>query len=193
MPAPSPVNADSASISPVISSFSVTSVPVDPATLASVFGYTVGSGVTVDPNAPFSAVSSFYSSAVAVDPNVLIGASQYQVSLSDDIRHIILSANHLKAAYNDHINAFNVHMQDDTVNVVVLPDAWDLDSAILLLNDIKAKYNSHRTQSGVHANVAIIRFTAPDRVLYSSISLFTEEAGTPELLSSFSDDGGGSP
>ena len=99
---------------------------------------------------------------------------------------VIDTANLLKQAFNAHLTATahegNVHVRDDLVNAVIVPDATDLNSAIDLLNAIKFAYENHRVQVGVHGSSAFIRLEAPSRVLYEGMRFWETVNGTEGLV-----------
>ena len=75
--------------------------------------------------------------------------------VSQTTQDVIELANQIKTLYELHRTQKidedgdgveeGVHGTDDTVNIVVAPDAFDLTSAITLLNDLSLKFSSHVT------------------------------------------------
>lgn len=63
---------------------------------------------------------------------------------------IINGTNFLKSLYQNHRLSTVSHNQADSLNVVALPDATDLDSVALLLNELKGVLNSHFGDFVVH-------------------------------------------
>jgi hypothetical protein len=51
--------------------------------------------------------------------------------------------NEFKLDYNNHRTESNVHINDDTVNVVSATAAIDLATSIALVNEVKTDYNAH--------------------------------------------------
>ena len=108
-----------------------------------------------------------------------------------DLSSTIVMANALKLFYNRHTavlsRSVGVHVRDDVVNVVVSPDATDIDTATILLNETKLKLGDHRVQPGVHSSAAFIRLDAPSGVLYEGMKFWKFEDGTPGLVHPFAD------
>ncbi len=156
------------------------------------------SPVNVDVESVPTSSSISSTTSVVVDANAVLNSTETLVNATQPMAEIVLLANRLKRLYEDHIDSDGAHMVNDITNIITVPDAFDIESAITLLNALKQAFNSHRVQgtipgvqNSVHANVAVIRFEAPERVAYSSVKLVTESTGVEGLLSSFSDDGGG--
>jgi hypothetical protein len=110
-----------------------------------------------------------------------------------DLVSVIVLANTLKRAFNDHRiklhQVYTVHVVNDVVNVVTSIDATDQTSVNLLLNEISSKYTSHLVQVGVHSSSVLIRLQPPPRVLYEGMQFWTtENGGVRNLVHPFSDD-----
>jgi len=76
------------------------------------------------------------------------------VSATNQVSLIIL-VNRLKYLYNRHIDRGVigdgvVHKIADTINVIVEPDAFNIETAISLVNIMSDSFNAHRTQIDVH-------------------------------------------
>jgi len=110
------------------------------------------------------------------------------INQTPQVAYLIDQANALLEIYNTHIISSTVHVNPDSTNPVVALKANDLASAISLLNDLKLKYNLHRVQDTVHGNVVRILIEAPTDLKFNDIKFFTSSTGTPDLVSSFSDD-----
>jgi len=106
------------------------------------------------------------------------------LSLQDSVDNL----NILKSSYNDHLLSPGIHVRNDTANAITSPDASDLGSLIVLLNETVTKYNQHRIRPGVHSSTAIIKLSSPPNSLYDGLKIWTIDSGTPNLISSFSDD-----
>jgi len=70
--------------------------------------------------------------------------------------------NALKASYTKHIASTVAHSQADTLNVLLLANATDLETAALLLNEIKGAMNSHFGDFVVHKAADPNIVTTPD-------------------------------
>jgi len=110
------------------------------------------------------------------------------VNQSAEVWALISAANALREIYNAHIANADVHVNADTANSVSGPNATDLASAMAILNSLKTAFNAHRVEETVHGNVVRILISAPEGLKYHDIKFFISSTGTPDLVSSFSDD-----
>src|SRR5690606_13470919 len=70
---------------------------------------------------------------------------------NDPVGALVAISNEIKADYNAHLSAADVHTVDDVSNVVATADATDTASAITLLNAIKAARTAHIADTDSHA------------------------------------------
>jgi hypothetical protein len=70
------------------------------------------------------------------------------VTLADAITRLNL----IKTAYNAHLSQVGVHELNDTVDLVTVDDATNLQTAVHLANAIKSAYNAHLIAVGVHGH-----------------------------------------
>ena len=77
---------------------------------------------------------------------------------ANNLTSCITLANNIKAKYTNHINSFGVHKPIDTVNVVQIVNAYDLDSLKILTNHLVFLYNRHIAlgPNSVHQNPDIV-------------------------------------
>jgi len=106
--------------------------------------------------------------------------------------NFISFVNNFKKLHNQHlsqvIDESNVHVTNDTTNIISTVDATDNDTALTLLNDVYHKLLTHFTQSGVHGSSVFISYSLPSRILYDRIKIWEKETGDGADLSTISDD-----
>jgi len=126
------------------------------------------------------------STPVASIPSIdLIDVNGFLANFEDDLYNQVITEpvlaivievlNSIRTVYEDHrINS--VHLISDVINIISLPVATDLSTAIILANEIKSVFNAHRIQAGVHlANDLVNIIVAPDATDIISLILLTEE------------------
>jgi len=112
--------------------------------------------------------------------------TSYDVALLPQMLALAIS---VKNNYNLHALNSVVHLNPDTLNVIISADPTDFQSLSVIINEMVTKIGSHGTQTGIHGSSVIIRFETPDRVLYDNIIVYQyDNGGLSEGLSSISDD-----
>jgi len=75
-----------------------------------------------------------------------------------DLASAITLGNAIKAAYNTHLSAANVHFNNDGTNTIAAANATDQTSVNTLLNELKTDFNAHIISAPTGA---MIRLVAP--------------------------------
>lgn len=101
-------------------------------------------------------------------PHVITAAITTASVLAD----VLVFANLLKTAFNDHLEDFNVHGVGPTVagTLIVAPDATDQATLETLLNEIRTDWATHIADTGQHNACVITAVTDPDSIVLAVVS-----------------------
>jgi len=148
-------------------------------------------------NFSISAKDWFNNHAVSTQSHVNI-QKNLQVSLSNpdtdgslsSLEEVSLILNKLKLNYNGHRDSENIHVTDDTTNIVTSPDSTtsNIQTITDLASDISSVFSFHGVYPGVHGSSVFIKLVEPSGVLYDSMKFFTNIDGEPGYWAPFSDD-----
>lgn len=121
-------------------------------TITAANGSSAGTNVTLANDAK-AVINRHFADSLA--HNSAVSSAVSTADATDDATSITL-ANALKAAYNTHLSASNVHFNNDATNAVAAADATNTATCSTLLNELKGDYNAHVVSAPLGAMIKLV-------------------------------------